>query len=571
MDTIPGTVIAVGDNAYPDGTSADYKNCYNPTWGRFKARTKPVPGNHDYITTHASGYFNYFGAAAGASGKGYYSYDLGDWHVVALNSNITMNVGSPQEVWLRADLAKSTKRCTLAYMHHPLFSSGNEGAHIETRPLWVDLYNAGAELVIVGHDHDYERFAPQSPTGVADSIRGIREIVVGTGGGGLFDVKAPVPNSERLENHTLGVLKLTLHTASYSWKFLPVAGKTFGDSGSTACHDAPSAVNHAPTAVPGGPYSGLAGSAVAFNGTGSSDPDGDAFSYAWSFGDGATGTGATPNHEYATGMADGSFDYFGDRAGPRGLGYYSFDVGAWHVIVLNSNGTYVPFNTGSAQDQWLQGDLAANSKKCTLAFWHVPRFFSSNTPGFTSSGPIKAIWNRLYAAGADVVLNAQQHHYERFAPMNPAGLVDPAYGIKEFNVGTGGEGLATTDTVVAANSEVLAFAFGVLKLTLYADRYTWQFVPMRGETFSDVGSGTCHDAPVNRPPTAAPGGPYGAPRAPSSASTAAARRTWTETLSPTPGTLATGPPERASSRATPTPITAATPSRSPSPTHGGRR
>src|SRR5213078_756919 len=458
MDTIPGTVFADGDNAYPDGSSTVYKNCYNPTWGRFKARTKPVPGNHDYITTNASGYFNYFGAAAGASGKGYYSYDLGDWHVVALNSNITMNVGSPQEVWLRADLAKSTKRCTLAYMHHPLFSSGNEGAHIETRPLWVDLYNAGAELVIVGHGHDYERFAPQSPTGVADSIRGIREIVVGTGGGGLFDVKAPVPNSERLENHTLGVLKLTLHTASYSWKFLPVAGKTFGDSGSTACHDAPSAVNHAPTAVPGGPYSGLAGSAVAFNGTGSSDPDGDAFSYAWSFGDGATGTGATPihvyatpgtytvtltvtdtrglasppaattatiataggfvvlvgagdiatcgdgndeltaqnldtipgtvvalgdnvfpdgtltsyqncydpswgrhkartyaalgNHEYATGMADGSFDYFGDRAGPRGLGYYSFDVGAWHVIVLNSNGTYVPFNTGSAQDQW---------------------------------------------------------------------------------------------------------------------------------------------------------------------------------------------------------------------------
>src|SRR2546425_1454915 len=294
MDTIPGTVFAAGDNAYPNGASSDYKNCYNPTWGRFKSRTKPVPGNHDYLTAGASGYFTYFGSAAGQSGKGYYSYDLGTWHMVALNSNIAMNVGSPQEVWLKADLAKSTKRCTLAYWHHPLFSSGNEGAHGETQPLYQDLYTAGAEVVVVGHDHDYERFAPQTPTGVADTVRGIREFVIGTGGGGLFDVFAPVPNSERLENHTLGVLKLTLHTASYSWKFLHVAGKTFGDSGSTACHDAPSAVNHAPTAVPGGPYSGLAGSAVAFNGTGSSDPDGGAFSFPLSFGDGAPRTGAPP-------------------------------------------------------------------------------------------------------------------------------------------------------------------------------------------------------------------------------------------------------------------------------------
>ncbi|PYO39625.1 MAG: alkaline phosphatase, partial [Gemmatimonadetes bacterium] len=175
MDTIPGTVFADGDNAYPDGSSTVYKNCYNPTWGRFKARTKPVPGNHDYLTSGASGYFNYFGSAAGASGKGYYSYDLGTWHVVALNSNIAMNVGSPQEVWLKADLAKSTKRCTLAYWHHPLFSSGNEGAHPETQPLFQDLYDAGAEVVVVGHDHDYERFAPQSPNGVADSLHGIRE------------------------------------------------------------------------------------------------------------------------------------------------------------------------------------------------------------------------------------------------------------------------------------------------------------------------------------------------------------------------------------------------------------
>src|SRR5205823_5802208 len=168
MDTIPGTVFAAGDNAYPDGSTNDYKNCYAPTWGRFKARTKPVPGNHDYLTAGAAGYFTYFGSAAGQSGSGYYSYDLGDWHVVALNSNIAMNVGSPQEVWLKADLANSTKRCTVAYWHHPLFSSGNEGPHAEVKPLYQDLYNAGAELVVVGHDHDYERFAPQTPEGGAD-------------------------------------------------------------------------------------------------------------------------------------------------------------------------------------------------------------------------------------------------------------------------------------------------------------------------------------------------------------------------------------------------------------------
>src|SRR5213592_4883437 len=236
MDTIPGTVFADGDNAYPDGSSTVYKNCYNPTWGRFKARTKPVPGNHDYLTSGASGYFNYFGSAAGASGKGYYSYDLGTWHIVALNSNIAMNVGSAQEVWLKADLAKSTKQCTVAYWHHPLFSSGNEGAHPEVAPLWQDLYNAGAELVIVGHDHDYERFAPQATNGVADTAFGIREIVAGTGGGGLFSAHPPVPNSEVLNDNTIGVLKLTLRSSGYTWKFLPIPGKTFTDEGSGSCH-----------------------------------------------------------------------------------------------------------------------------------------------------------------------------------------------------------------------------------------------------------------------------------------------------------------------------------------------
>ena len=197
------------------------------------------------------------------------------------------------------------------------------------------------------------------------------------------------------------------------------------------------------------------------------------------------------NHEYTTGTAAGAFDYFGDRAGPRDKGYYSFDLGAWHVIVLNSNGSFVPFSTGSEQDQWLQADLAASTKQCTLAAWHHPLFFSSREAGYTSEPAIKAIWSRLYAAGVDVVLNAQMHHYERFAPLSPDGAVDSARGIKEFNVGTGGASVALP-TVIAANSETVAGAFGVLTLTLYPDRYTWRFVSTAGETFADSGSGACH-------------------------------------------------------------------------------
>src|SRR3989442_1048682 len=197
------------------------------------------------------------------------------------------------------------------------------------------------------------------------------------------------------------------------------------------------------------------------------------------------------NHEYKTGTAAGAFDYFGDRAGPRDQGYYGFDLGAWHIIVLNSNGGFVPFSAGSEQDQWLQADLAASTKQCTLAAWHHPLFFSSREVGYTSEAPIGTIWSRLYAAGADVVLNAQMHHYNRFAPMTPDGVVDSARGIKEFNVGTGGASVALP-TVIAANNEVVAGAFGVLHLTLYADRYAWRFVPITGETFADSGSGACH-------------------------------------------------------------------------------
>jgi len=236
LDNIAGTVIAIGDNAYPDGTDANYSQYYEPTWGRHKARTRPCPGNHDYSTSGAAGYYRYFGASAGPAGRGYYSYDLGDWHVISLNSNIDMKAGSPQEQWLRADLAANRKDCIIAYWHHPRFSSGSHGSSDATQPLYQALYDAGAEIVVVGHDHNYQRFAPQTPTGQADPARGIRQFVAGMGGSGHYTFNAPIANTEAYNVDTDGVLKLTLGRGTYSWEFVPVAGGTYRDSGSGTCH-----------------------------------------------------------------------------------------------------------------------------------------------------------------------------------------------------------------------------------------------------------------------------------------------------------------------------------------------
>jgi calcineurin-like phosphoesterase family protein len=237
LDNIEGTVFTAGDNAYPSGTDEDFENCYDPTWGRHKARTYPATGNHEYETANASGYFNYFGAAAGDPGEGYYSYDLGEWHVVALNSNIAVDPSSAQYDWLRADLASNTATCTVAYWHHPLFSSGEvHGNQDQMKPTWEVLYAANVDVVVTSHDHIYERFAPQDPNGVADSARGIREFVVGTGGASLHPIEEAKPNSEVQNDDTHGVLKLTLHSTSYDWEFVPIAGKTFTDSGSDSCH-----------------------------------------------------------------------------------------------------------------------------------------------------------------------------------------------------------------------------------------------------------------------------------------------------------------------------------------------
>ena len=242
LDNIPGTVFAAGDLAYPDGSDEQFEKCYGPTWGRFKDRTRPAPGNHEYHSDGASGYVRYFGVAAGDPKKGYYSYDLGDWHIIVLNSECDAvggcRAGSAQEQWLRQDLKDHRVKCTLAYWHKPLFSSGAaHGNAPEMRPLWDALYSADAEIVIGGHDHDYERFAPQDPAGKLDPQRGIREFVVGTGGKNSHrSFATPKPNSEVRQADTFGVLKLTLHPTSYEWEFVPEAGKTFTDSGSGACH-----------------------------------------------------------------------------------------------------------------------------------------------------------------------------------------------------------------------------------------------------------------------------------------------------------------------------------------------
>jgi acid phosphatase type 7 len=242
IEGIPGTVAAIGDLALSDGSANEFANCYDKTWGAFKSKTRPVPGNHEYHTEGAAGYFSYFGAAVGDPKKGYYSYELGAWHIVALNGECKniggCQAGSPEETWLAQDLQAHPAACTLAYWHEPLFSSGaKHGNNSNYRDFWKDLYRTNATIVINGHDHDYERFAPQDPDGKADSTRGIREFVAGTGGNHERTfATTPQPNSEARMTDIFGVLKLTLHPHGYDWEFMPEAGKTFHDAGSGVCH-----------------------------------------------------------------------------------------------------------------------------------------------------------------------------------------------------------------------------------------------------------------------------------------------------------------------------------------------
>ena len=243
LDNMPGTVVTLGDAVYTNGTSSEFSNCYDPTWGRHKARTTPAPGNHEYVTSGASGYFNYFGDAAGDPTEGFYDYRLGAWHVIVLNSNCTQiggcGAGSPQEQWLRNVLATSEAECTVAVWHHPRFSSGtSHGSNTGMGAFWQALYDYGADVILNGHEHVYERFGMQRPDGTADAVFGLRQITVGTGGRSNYNFGTPVANSD-VRGRPYGVLKMILSDTSYAWEFTPVAGQTFTDAGASSCHGAP--------------------------------------------------------------------------------------------------------------------------------------------------------------------------------------------------------------------------------------------------------------------------------------------------------------------------------------------
>lgn len=234
LDGIDGIVFTAGDNAYFQGTVQQFRDCYDPAWGRHKARTRPAPGNHEYESPGAAPYFAYFGSNAGPAGLGYYSFKAADWHVVSLNSNVSMAPGSAQLSWLRDDLADHRTTCIAAIFHHPLFTVGPNGPTPETRDLWRLLYDAGVEIVINGHDHLYQRFSPQNPDGASDPQRGIREFVVGTGGAELYTSSRPQANIETSLS-MFGVLKLTLRSGSYDWQFIAIDGSV-RDSGQAVCH-----------------------------------------------------------------------------------------------------------------------------------------------------------------------------------------------------------------------------------------------------------------------------------------------------------------------------------------------
>ena len=235
MDERPGLVLVAGDIAYPDGRAVAFGECYDPAWGALRSRTLPAPGNHEYHSVNAAPYFQYFGAQAGEPGAGWYSVDFAGWHIIALNSNLPAGEGSPQLAWLRRDLAERPRGCLAAFWHHPRFSSGGHGNNTNMDAVWRVLAGAAADLVLNGHDHDYERFAPQDADG-AESPTGVREFVVGSGGAEHSSFLLTKPHSEVRNADSYGILELNLSRSGYEWRFLAVEGSDFEDRGRATCH-----------------------------------------------------------------------------------------------------------------------------------------------------------------------------------------------------------------------------------------------------------------------------------------------------------------------------------------------
>ena len=325
----PDLVLTLGDNQHNEGKLAEYMGPggYNDTWGRFKSKTRPVPGNKDYMTAGGAGYFDYFNdggdtGLAGQRGKGYYSYDLGAWHIVALNSEIDVKAGSAQEKWLRADLAAHARTCSLAYFHRPVFSSQNPSVAMED--ITRALYDGGVDVILSGHVHTYERLAPQTLSGAPDP-NGIRQFIVGTGGHPFHASDGSDANSEVDHNSTHGVLKMTLHPDAYDWAFVPVAGETFTDTGSTKCGAATSPGPSGPAPGPGSPTNPLPPSGLAQGGYWMVATDGGIFSYGNARFFGSTGNirlnqpivgmAATPSRQgYWLVASDGGIFAYGDAA-----------------------------------------------------------------------------------------------------------------------------------------------------------------------------------------------------------------------------------------------------------------
>jgi len=353
-------VLILGDVQYEDGTLAKYQQSYDPSWGRLKNITRPAVGNHEYLTAGAAGYFNYFGAAAGDKTKGYYSYNVGAWHIIALNSNCSKvggcGVGSPQEQWLKADLAANPTMCTLAYFHHPRFSSGQHGNDSSYDVFWKDLYAAGVELVLNGHDHIYERFAPQSPSAAADP-KGIQQFTVGTGGKNHTSIATVRANSVVRNTDTYGFLKLTLHATSYDWQFVPEPGKTFTDSGTRNCFTTGST---SPTSVPGATNTPVSNPAPTATGVSAND------SFAFTAAADAYVTSAIPNTNY------GSSQQIRFDANPVVRGYLKFSVQGLPAPVVSAK-LKIYANSSSSQGFKVHA-VPVNT-------WGEPGITYANAPG----------------------------------------------------------------------------------------------------------------------------------------------------------------------------------------------